>query len=125
MSSSLDTLVEIQGKLADIKAKLEEGKRKSSANREASIALIRFITDTVNAVAPHEIKAQWSGSYTNYDAANYPVLIIHALHRATLTILATWSIDAGGDYPAQNITQDEIIAAVLKGLDKVQTSSIS
>lgn len=116
-------LEQIQDRLAEIQEQLEEKRKEAATNREACIAMIRFVTDTINAVAPDQVEAQWYGSYTNSGVADYPTLTINAYHRATFTTLATWRINAGGQYPAPNITQDDIISAVLEGLGKIRVNS--
>lgn len=119
---SKSNLEQIRDRLAEIQEQMEEKRKESDTNREACITMIRFVTDTIDAIAPDQVDAVWYGSYTNSDVVDYPILTIKAYHRATFTTLATWIINAGGQYPAPNITQDDIIKAVLEGLGKIRVN---
>lgn len=116
----MDKLAEIHQKLEAIQTELEAKQAVAKSNREAAIALCHFVSDTIRTIEPDKIDSHWYGSYDNSGVADYPNVTIHASHRPTHTTLATWRINTGGQYPPPTITTDDIVNAVLEGLNKVQ-----
>jgi hypothetical protein len=115
-----------QGKLLDIHQRLsvirkgfEEKQRVAKDNRDAAIALIKFVNETVEAIAPGEIKARWSGSFDNPGVVNFPRVTITAQHDLTGKDLGSWTIDSSGDYPIRQIAADMIMDVVLVGLERI------
>jgi hypothetical protein len=119
----MDKLEEIYNILSIIEKEHNEKMRIAGNNRNACIEKIHFITETINAIAPGQIRATWYGSFTNSGVAEYPVLTIQACHHRPHSILATWRIDAGGNAAAPNITKEDILTEVKEGLKKLRMYS--
>ena len=116
----MDTLSKIRRKLKKISKELEAKQAVVKSNREAAIALCYFITDTIRTIDPNTIEPQRYGSYDNPVVGDYPFVTICASYRPTFQTLANWRIDTGGKYPPPAITTEEILQAVLQGLNRVQ-----
>ena len=116
---SEDNVTCIHQRLDEIQDRMHAKQAEVGTNRDACIEVIRMITDTVNSIDPERIRAVCYGSYMNESVANFPVYTIQASHLPTYVTLAEWKINASGLYSAPEITKEDVINTVLKGLDKV------
>ena len=112
----MSKLAEVQKRLDELEAKRIASQSFAHTNRTNAIKVIRFIIDTIGAIDPERIGVSCYGSYTNSQVGDYPNLTIHAVYASNH--VATWRINAGGDVPPQ-ITSDDIVSAVLDGLQKI------
>lgn len=115
----MDLLALIHQELRRVQDEYDQKAKQKSDNREASIALVKFIGDTINALAPGEIVATYIGSSTNPSHPQYPNVAISATLAKTQQVLTCWVIDTGGGSPAPTLTQGEIEQCVLEALQRV------
>lgn len=117
----MQNLIEaIHNKLKELEKAFQEKQQKSENNREEAIALIGFITDTINAIAPRKIDARWYGSYKTPGVAGYPSVTVTAYHIQTQQLLGQWTINAGGDYPAPEISKEHIVQTINDALQQMK-----
>jgi hypothetical protein len=115
----MDTLEGIRENLDRLQKEYGEKQAIALSNREAAIAFCHFLYDTLSTIDPDRIDVSWYGSYHNASVADYPVVKICATYRRQL--IASWHIDTGGSVPAPNITFEDVLRAVKRGLDNIHT----
>ena len=117
----MSKLAAIQQILDQIEQKRLAESQQNQSIREAAIALIQFITDTIKVIDPARISVAWYGSYSNSGVGDYPHLTVQAIFSPTHVCLAEWRINAGGTVVPPQISSDDIQSAVLAGLQKISS----
>ena len=116
MSVDDDLIRTIHQKLNEIQQLHDEKTATFINKKQAAVAMIEFLEESINAIFPGVIRSLMIGSHTNSHVKGYPLVRIVATHVPTHTTLAGWYINVDGEQSPPEISQDEIISEVLTGL---------
>ncbi len=108
----------IREKLYLLQKAFDEKSAKLTENFERAHTLARFLTDTINSIAPGMMKAEWMGSLTNSGVTNYPQLEITVRLAKNFLPICTWVINPEtGQIP--ELSAEDIVETINANLQKI------